>query len=187
LKYIGEFLKIIAFAGMPFSGKSEAVNIAKKLNIPVIRMGDMIWDETKNRGLELSDENVGMIANNMRKEHGMDIWAKRTLEKIRLIKDKALIVIDGVRNIEEIETFEKELGKNFLLIAVQVSDEERYKRAMTRGREDDSQDINLVKERDRRELSWGLGSVIASADIVISNEGPVDDFKQKIKDLFNKI
>jgi dephospho-CoA kinase len=79
------------------------------------------------------------------------------------------------------------LGKNFLLIAVQVSDEERYKRAMSRGRKDDSQDINLVKERDKRELSWGLGSVIASADIVISNEGPVEEFKQKIKELFNKI
>jgi dephospho-CoA kinase len=180
-------LKLIAFAGMPFSGKSEAVNIAKKLNIPVIRMGDMIWDETKNRGLELSDGNVGMIAYNMRKEHGMDIWAKRTLEKIRSIKDVDLLVIDGVRNIEEIETFEKELGKNFLLIAVQVSDEERYKRAMSRGRKDDSQDINLVKERDKRELSWGLGSVIASADIVISNEGSVEEFKQKIKELFNKI
>jgi len=172
---------------MPFSGKSEGVNIAKNLNIPVIRMGDMIWDETKNRGIELSDENVGMIANDMRKEKGMDIWAKKTLEKIRSIKDVDLLVIDGVRNIEEIETFEKELGKNFLLIAVQVSDEERYKRAMSRGREDDSKDINLVKERDKRELSWGLGSVIASADIVISNEGPVKEFKQKIKELFNKI
>ena len=172
---------------MPFSGKSEGVNIAKNLNIPVIRMGDMIWDETKNRGIELSDENVGMIANDMRKEKGMDIWAKKTLEKIRSIKDVDLLVIDGVRNIEEIETFEKQLGKNFLLIAVQVSDEERYKRAMSRGREDDSKDINLVKERDKRELSWGLGSVIASADIVISNEGPVEEFKQKIKELFNKI
>ncbi len=172
---------------MPFSGKSEAVKIAKEQNIPVIRMGDMIWNETKNRGLELSDKNVGMIANNMRKEHGMDIWAKKTLEKIRSIKDVDLLVIDGVRNIEEIEAFEKELGKNFLLIAVQVSDEERYKRALSRGRKDDSQDIKLVKKRDKRELSWGLGSVIASADIVISNEGPVEEFEQKINDLFKKI
>lgn len=187
MKYIGEALKIIAFAGMPFSGKSEAVNIARKLNIPVIRMGDMIWDETKNRGLELSNKNVGKIADIMRKEHGMNVWAKRTLEKIKSIKGVDLLVIDGVRNIEEIETFEKELGKNFLLIAVQVSNKERYKRALTRGREDDSQDINLIKERDKRELSWGLGSVIASADIIITNEGPVEEFKQKIVELFNKI
>ena len=180
-------MKIIAFTGMPFSGKTEAVKIAKVAGIPVIRMGDMIWEETKNCGLDLTDKNVGMIANNMRKKHGMDIWAKRTLEKIKTMKDEKLLVIDGVRNIEEVEKFEKELGKDFLLIAVQVSDEKRYKRAMNRGREDDTQNIDLIKKRDKRELSWGLGGVIASADIVITNEGTVKEFKQKIKDLFNKI
>jgi len=179
-------VKIIAFAGMPFSGKSEAVKIAKDLKIPVIRMGDMIWEETKNQDLELNDKNVGMVANDMRKSHGMDIWAKRTLEKIKSIKDADLLVIDGVRNIEEIETFEKELGKDFVVVAVQVSDELRHQRAMNRCREDDSKDLNLIKERDKRELSWGLGNVIASADIVISNEGSVEEFRNEIKRIFDQ-
>ena len=180
-------MKIIAFTGMPFSGKSEAVKIAKDMNIPVIRMGDMIWEETKNRGLNLSDNNVGMIANTMRKEHGMDIWAKKTLEKIRLLKNIDKIVIDGVRNIEEIEAFEKKLGKDFLLIAVQVGDDIRYKRAMNRGREDDSIDLNLIKKRDKREISWGIGNVIASAEIIVSNEGTMEEFKQKIQKILKKI
>ena len=38
-------MKIIAFTGMPFSGKSEAVQIARDLDIPVIRMGDMVWED----------------------------------------------------------------------------------------------------------------------------------------------
>jgi len=180
-------MKIIAFAGMPFSGKSVAVQIAKEKNIPVIRMGDFIWEETKRRNLELNDKNVGKIANNMRKEHGMDIWARKTLEKIKSMKKVKLLVIDGVRNIEEIETFEKELGKNFVLIAVDLSDETRHKRGMSRGRKDDSQDINLIKERDKRELSWGLGSLIATADIVISNEGSIEDFKREITKIFENI
>ncbi len=180
-------MKIIAFTGMPFSGKSEAVKIAKKMNIPVIRMGDMIWEETKKRGLSLTDYNVGMIADNMRKKQGMDIWAIRTLEKIKSLKNTDKIVIDGIRNIEEIETFEKELGKDFLLISVHVSDEIRYKRALNRGREDDSIDLNLIKKRDKRELSWGLGTVIASAEIVVSNEGPIEEFKKNIKNILTKI
>ena len=172
---------------MPFSGKSEAVRIAKELNIPVIRMGDMIWEETQKRGLELTDNNVGMIANNMRKKYGMNIWAKRTLNKIKTIEKSDILVIDGVRNIEEIETFEKELGKDFLLIAVKVTDEIRYKRAMNRGREDDSKDIKLIKERDKRELSWGLLNVIKSADIIISNEGRIKEFQIRIKELLKSI
>jgi len=180
-------MKIIAFTGMPFSGKSEAVKIAKDMKIPVVRMGDMVWEETKKQGLELNDKNVGIIANNFRKSHGMDIWARRTLEKLNKSKNSNILVIDGVRNIEEIETFEKELGKSFVLISVEVSDEKRYKRAIKRNRKDDSKDINVIKERDKRELSWGLGNVIASADIIITNEGTIDEFNEKIKDLLNKI
>ena len=176
-------MKIIAFTGMPFSGKSEAVKIAKEQGIPVVRMGDMIWEETKKQGLELNDQNVGMIANNMRKTHGKDIWAKKTIKKINSMKETELLVIDGIRNIEEIETFEKELGKNFVLIAIEVSDETRHKRALMRGRNDDSMDPDLIKQRDRRELSWGLGNVIAIADSVVTNEGKLEDFKTKIKKL----
>ena len=180
-------MKIIAFTGMPFSGKSEAVKIAKEMKIPVIRMGDMVWKETEKRGLELNDKNVGMIADSMRKQHGMDIWAKKTLEKIESIKVDEKIVIDGVRNIEEIETFEENLGNDFLLIAVQVNDNLRYKRAMNRGREDDSLDLEMIKKRDKRELSWGLGNVIASSEMVVTNEGSQDEFRQKIRDVLKKI
>jgi dephospho-CoA kinase len=180
-------MKIIAFAGMPFSGKSEAVEIAKGVGIPVIRMGDMVWEEVKRQGLEINDANVGRVANEMRKMRGMDIWARRTIEKIISMKNVSKLVIDGVRNFEEIDFFKKMLGADFVVVAVEVSDDTRYKRAMDRGREDDSLDLNLVKERDRREISWGLDSVIASADIIISNENDIESFRSKIKEVLNKI
>ena len=178
-------MKIVAFAGMPFSGKSEAVKIATEQNIPVVRMGDMVWEETKKQGLTINDENVGYVANNMRQEHGMDIWAQKTLEKIKTMQETHILVIDGIRNFEEIKFFEGNLGDNFLLIAVEVSDETRYKRAMNRGREDDSCDIEKIKERDKRELGWGLGKVIDSADIVISNECSINEFRKRVQDVFD--
>lgn len=178
-------MKIIAFAGMPFSGKSEAVKIAQDKKIPVIRMGDLVWDETKKRKLELNDKNVGFVANEMRQKHGKNIWARKTVEKIRSMNVKNLIVIDGVRNLEEIDVFKKELGKDFVVIAIDVSDETRHKRALTRNRKDDSKDINKIKERDQRELGWGLGDLIATADIVITNEGNVEDFKKHVKQVLD--
>jgi len=178
-------MKIIAFTGMPFSGKSEAVDIARKKGIPVVRMGDMIWEETKKKGLEINDENVGRIANDMRKTHGKDIWAKKTLEKISSMEKKDLLIIDGVRNIEEVETFEKKLGADFVLVAIDASDKTRHSRAMNRGREDDTGNIDLIKKRDRRELSWGLGNVIASADVVVTNEGGFEEFREKISKILS--
>jgi dephospho-CoA kinase len=179
-------MKIIAFTGMPCSGKSEAVQIAKKMGINVFRMGDMVWEEVKNRGLPLDDEHVGSIADQMRKKFGRDIWAKRTLEKISSLDKLDYIIIDGIRNIEEIETFKKNLGKDFLVVAIVASDDTRQKRFLKRGREDDSKDIKDIKERDKRELSWGLGDVIASADIIISNEKSLDNLRKEIKKIIDK-
>jgi len=126
-------MKILAFTGMPFSGKSEAVKTAKEMNIPIIRMGDIIWEEVENRELELNDKNVGTIASQMREEHGKDIWARRTLEKIKSVENMNFIVIDGIRNVEEIDLFKKYLEGNFVVVAVEASDETRQKRALTHG------------------------------------------------------
>ena len=180
-------MHVLAFAGMPFSGKTEAVKIAKGMDIPVIRMGDMIWEEVRNQGLELSDKNVGTIASQMREKHGKDIWARRTLEKIKLIGKIESIVIDGIRNIEEIDVFKRNLGKNFIVIAVEASDKTRQKRALTRNREDDSKDLQKIKDRDKRELDWGLGTVIASADTVVLNEGSIECFRRQIREIFERL
>lgn len=173
-------MKIIAFTGMPASGKSEAVHLAKEKGIPVIRMGDMVWEETKRQGKTLDDKNVGDVAHSMRKKYGMDIWAKRTSEKIHSLKKSPLLVIDGVRNMEEIEFFKKELGMDFLVIAIDAPNELRRKRAIARGRIDDSKNLRDLEERDRREIHWGLQKVIADADIIIPNNGSLEDLKKQV-------
>ncbi len=180
-------MKIIAFTGMPASGKSESVQLAKDKGIPVIRMGDLVWEETKRRGKQLDDKNVGDVAHSMREKHGMDIWAKRTVEKIRSLKQSPLLVIDGVRNVEEIEYFKKELGMDFLIIAIDAPDELRRKRAISRGRTDDSKNLKDLEERDKREIRWGLQKVIADADIVIPNNGSLEDFKKQVLTVFKKL
>jgi len=179
-------MKVIVFTGMPFSGKSVAVQLAKDYGISVIRMGDMIWEETKKQELELNDKNVGMIANQMRKEHGMDIWARRTLEKTKSMNKEEIVVIDGVRNNEEIETFKQELDGDFVVVAIKASTETRHQRGMNRGRQDDSKDEKQIKERDQREIGWGLNKVIDNADIAIENEGNIDEFKEEINKLLDE-
>lgn len=180
-------MKIIAFTGMPLSGKSEAVEITKSAGFPVVRMGDMVWEEVKNQKLELNDENVGFVANSMREKRGKDIWAKRTIEKIKSQNISGIIVVDGIRNTEEIDLFKRELSNNFVLIAITAPDELRKKRALLRKRIDDNQDIKSIKERDRREMSWGIKDVISNSDIVVSNENSIEDFRNKIKKVLQSI
>jgi dephospho-CoA kinase len=179
-------MKIIAFTGMPFSGKSEAVKIAIEKNIPVVRMGDMVWRETKERGMKLTGDNVGFVANEMRNKHGKQIWAEKTIQEIQKNVDTEKIVVDGVRNKEEVKVFKEKIGEDFLLIAITASDETRYKRAMKRGRKDDIKDIDKIKERDKREKNWGIQKVIDSADIIIDNDKDLETFRKKILNVLNK-
>ena len=180
-------MKIIAFTGMPASGKTEAVQLAKDKGLPVIRMGDLVWEETKRQGKPLDDKHVGSVAYSMREHYGMDVWAKRTVEKIRSLNNPSHVVIDGVRNMEEIAYFKKELGLNFFVIAIDTQDELRRKRLLIRGRSDDSKDIKTIEDRDQREIQWGLRNVIAEADITISNNGPLTEFRKQVLDVLNRL
>jgi dephospho-CoA kinase len=180
-------MKIIAFTGMPASGKSEAVQLAKDKGIPVVRMGDLVWEETSRQGKTLNDTNVGEVATSMRQKQGMDVWAKRTVEKIRTMKKSSLIVIDGIRNTEELDYFKKELDNDFHVVAIEAADEIRRKRQLTRGRPDDSKDVKALEQRDKREISWGIQKVIASADSIIINNGTLTEFQKKILAFLEKI
>jgi len=178
--YKVDSMKIIAFTGMPCSGKSEAVQIAKDKGSPMVRMGDLVWEETKRQGKPLDDKNVGAVATSMREKHGMDIWARRTYEKIQSMKQSSCLVIDGVRNKEEIDYFRKKLGNEFLVIAIEAPDELRRKRALARKRTDDSTSLKDLEERDKREIKWGIKNVIALADIVLTNNGSLKDFQHHV-------
>jgi hypothetical protein len=45
-------------------------------------MGDLVWGGDQKTRKALDDQNVGSVATSMRKrEFGMDVWARRTVEK----------------------------------------------------------------------------------------------------------
>lgn len=168
---------------MPGSGKSEAVKAIAKRSL-VVRMGDRVWEEVKNRGLELNEKNVSFIANRMRENHGNGIWAKRT---IPYIINSKLVIIDGIRCIEEVEVFKESFGEDFSLIVIRANPKLRYKRILMRKRKDDSSTYENFENREKRELAWGLEKTIDESDYTIINDGSIEDLSRKIEKLINLI
>jgi dephospho-CoA kinase len=41
-------------------------------------------------------------------------------------------------------------------------------------------DISELKVRDDRELGWGMGEAMEIADVVVENNGTLDEFRDKI-------
>ena len=171
--------KILAFVGMPASGKSVASSILGESGIKVVNMGDVIREEIVLRGLEPTDTNVGGVGTDLRNKEGKDAVANRCIPKIRAA-DAKFLVVDGVRSLAEVNCFKKVFGTDFTLVSIDAPIELRFARVKARGRSDDMKNIDALRVRDERELGWGMGEAIAAADIVIENIGTLDDFRKKI-------
>jgi dephospho-CoA kinase len=178
-------MKLIAFVGMPASGKSEAAAIARSLNIPVINMGDIVREETARRGLHPTDENIGGTGTTLRREDGMDAVAKRCVPRIPL--NSRVVVVDGIRNIEEVNYFKKTFGDDFKLIAIHTPFELRFERVKRRSRSDDMGSIQELKRRDEREKGWGLHKAIEMADVTIENTGTIEKFRKQMEQLLRDL
>ncbi|WNY25878.1 AAA family ATPase [Methanolapillus millepedarum] len=183
-------MKIIAFVGMPASGKSEASNVAREMGIPVVTMGDVIRREVELRGADPADG--GKIATELRQKEGMDAIAKRCmamiLEKMKT-NNAHVLVIDGVRGIAEVDYFKEHLGDGFMLVSIAIDSpvEERFDRIVVRKREDDMDSIEKLKERDAREIGWGMGEAIAASDRIIENKSTLEEYRKNIRKLFEEM
>lgn len=177
--------KVVGVAGMPGAGKSLAVKIAKERGCAVIVMGDEVREEARRRGVEATPENMGKIMLELREKEGVEAIAKRCLPKIEKA-EQAMVLVEGIRSLEEVDAFRKKLG-NFRVIAIHASPETRFKRLFHRARSDDPKTRKIFVERDMRELSVGLGKVIALADYMIVNEGTAREAEDKIRQILKEI
>ncbi|HIE31679.1 MAG TPA: flagellar hook-basal body complex protein FliE [Methanosarcinales archaeon] len=181
-------MRIIAFVGMPASGKSRAAQLARERDIPVVVMGDVIREEAKRCGLDQSDANIGGLGDRLRAEEGMDAVAKRSVPMIRkLQKDTGLVVIDGIRGLAEVDLFRKEFGDDFMLISIVAPIDIRLERISRRERTDVVTDMDSLKARDERELRWGMGEALESAAHVIRNTGTLDEFLGEVESVIDRM
>jgi len=176
---------ILGLAGMPGSGKSVVVKVAEERGYGVLVMGDVVRKEVERRGLEPNPENIGKVMLELRQKEGSAVISKRCISKIKhMIGDK--LIIDGLRSLDEVEEFERHFPK-FNLIAIHSSPETRFKRVYRRRRSDDPENWEIYHERNMRELSVGLGGVIAMAEYIIVNEEELEVVKEKIRKVLRRV
>jgi len=176
---------VVGVTGMPGAGKSLVTEVAQELGYFIVAMGDVVREETCRRKLELTPENVGKVMLDLRRRKGKSAIAKRTILRIIETQENKVLV-DGVRSLSEVEEFKKHFRK-FSLIAMHASPETRFKRLHNRGRSDDSSSWKVFNQRDKRELSVGLGEVIAMAEDILINEEKKEIVKKNIKRTLEKV
>ncbi|MEM0279685.1 AAA family ATPase [Metallosphaera sp.] len=166
---------------MPGSGKSLLSSILRERGFSVIVMSESVrkrYEKDARHGERLMD-----YAKRLREIYGEGIVARLSIEEIRGSTEK--VAFDGVRNLAEVEEFSR-LG-NPLVVAVHSPPKLRYERMKRRMRSDDSVRDEDLRRRDLEELSLGIGSVIALADIVIVNDSTEEEFKRRALEILGKI
>ena len=168
-------MKLVIVTGMPGAGKSEVANAFRQANLPVIVMGDVIREEARKRGLEPNPTNTKKIMLELREQDGPGAVAKHCLEGISSLKSE-IVVIEGCRSLAEIDVFD-DYATKVAIVCVHSSPSTRFTRLCERGRDDAPQEWASFRERDLREISIGLGGVIALSDVILINEGTLEELQ----------
>jgi dephospho-CoA kinase len=119
----------------------------------------------------------------MRAEYGADILAKKALEQIKK-EQLDRVVIDGIRNINEVETLCT--NPDFLLLAIVADRSVRFERLQKNPRRE-KLDAKLFAELDYRDVGIGekdtglqVALCIALADVFIENNSTRHAFEKRL-------
>ncbi|MFC1803101.1 AAA family ATPase [Thermoproteota archaeon] len=176
--------RLLLITGMAGSGKTTLANIFRERDYSVFTMGDVIRHEVRMRNQPPTPENLGKMAENIRKTGGDAAVSKKCIPLI-IGAPTNKVILDGIRSLDEVYAFEEAFDT--FLIAVHTPPDSRYQRLKNRGRSDDPPNRQEFRERDRRELSFGMGNAIALSNYIISNDNGVDNLEKELDKLLWKL
>ena len=170
---------IIGVTGFYGSGKDTLADYLKTQGFEHHSLSDEVRKEVLKKNLNLTRENQIKIANQIRKIHGSNYFAKKIIGKIK----GGECVITSIRNEQELLELRK--FDNFILINVIGPIKERFSRIEKRKRYGDPTSLKELMEKEQQEQSDNpanqqLHIITKSADIIINNDGTLENFENKI-------
>src|SRR3990167_1735093 len=103
-----ESLLTIGLVGPFGSGKSTLTKIIEEQGFSSVRLSQFIEEEIKKKNIQGDNKRKILqdVGNSLRKQYGADILTKKALE-LAVRNHASLLVIDGIRNVGEIEYLKK--------------------------------------------------------------------------------
>ncbi len=180
---------LIGLTGRLACGKGFVADILKELGFDYITVSNIVRKEAARLGIPILRGNLQDLGNKVRKEEGGGAWVRKIIKKMDPTKN---YVFDGIRNPGEIEELKK--AGNLYLIAIDASQQIRYKRVLKRAKPSDPKTWEGFLEMDERdfgknepEYGQQVEKCMKMADVFLINNSSVDDFKRKIEKLYPNI
>jgi len=173
---------IIGVTALARAGKDTFADyLVSKYGFSKLNMSDVLTEELGRLGRPQTKDQMSLLGGEWRKQYGMDIVIRRTLEKA---EKQEKTIITGFRSIEEVE-FMKANSGNFYLVAIIADMDVRFGRK----NELDPDTLEGFTARDERDVQKkGLGKVIEKADYKLANNyKTTEEFYKDIDALMQKI
>jgi len=179
---------IIGLVGENCSGKGTVSAYLEKKGFYYLSLSDAIREDLVSSGQSVTRENLIKKGNELRKEFGASVLAKRITLKIE--KDRNYI-IDSIRNPHEA----KELLslQDFILVYITANPELRFERMRIRAREADPksyQEFLKLEELERKNADDKLQNIEQTAKLAketLINEGNIEQLHYKVDELLSSL
>lgn len=177
--------RILAIVGMPGSGKSTVCSYLGKLKIPFVHFGDITKAVLIQKGLSATPESERTVREQLRKDQGMEVYAIKSLRKIRLLlKKNKIIGIDGLYSWEEYIVLLKEFPEAIIIIHIFTDRNIRYQRLANRYIRPLSPEQAFARDMSEIEKLHKSGP-IAMADYIVNNNGTKEQLYVQVEELLN--
>jgi len=175
--------KILVFTGLPASGKGTAAKyLVEKYQAKSFRFSTIMRDLLDRLYLPQSRENMSHISKVLRQNFSEDLFAKVMAEDASRVQT-SIVVVDGARRLADVEYLGKLPG--FKLVSLEADMRIRYERLTKRGENPD--DANKTweefQEDHNLETELSIPALMAKADVVINNDGSIEDFYKQLDNL----
>lgn len=180
--------KIIAFVGMPGSGKSTAVDYLTHKGYPKVYFGGVILAALEDAGLERTAENETAMRESLRANEGNDFIAQRIITQINdlVAAGQHRIIADGLYSWTEYKVLKRAFPGELSVVAVLAPRRVRHHRLAHRPERPFT--AEEAKLRDWSEIeTLEKGGPIAMADYFIINDHDIADFDATIDDILKHI
>ena len=172
---------ILGVTGTNGSGKDTVIAFLKNQGYSVFSCSDIIREEARARGKELTRDNLIAIGNELRQQQGHGVLAEKIAEKIRQ-EDLQDVAVNSIRHPAEVDALRQ--FEEFSLIAVNSPVEVRYARIQKRQQNnEDAVSFEQFKQQEQiigQGAQQQLGSTMASADKHIDNDGSVEELHKNV-------
>ncbi len=177
---------IIAIVGLPGSGKTEAANYLKENKIPSVYFGQAVLDLVMTKHRTITEEFEKLARIEIRKKHGKAALAILNEKAIKdALQSSNIVIVESMRSWEEYKYLKEAFPDvNVYILALHADKKIRYHRLLNRK----TRSLTEGEARDISELEdTNMGPTIAFADFLIKNNFSLNDFHDKIEQVYRTI